>query len=519
MFHASRLGVLPRNVRRYLWLALLVFLHSGTIPGIAEDKTAPSDASSEGDSDGDSDGWQIIMLSGQKIGYAHSTTRTEDRDGQPVIVTEVFTRLTIKRFGGKLTTDVNQRTEEDAEGHLLSFYSLQDNPPFSKTEGRGTIKGNTVTMETISSGKSFTKEFKLPDDVKSPTWFDRSLKDSPMKVGETRSFRMFEPTMGKVTDVSVKELEPSETKLLSGEMVKLRRSEMTQSILPGITTTLFTDDAGEVKKMSMGLLGMEMFGCRSEEALKEIAAAEIDLGIDTLVKVGVIERAYDARKVTYRLEAASYDPTTVFPESTQQHVIPGENGAFQLVVSAVDAGTAGTEPAPAAKYLSSSRYIDLDDPLIVQLANEMAGSETDPVKTAILAEAFIHKHLKRKNFVTAMATASEVAASQSGDCSEHGILLAALLRVKQIPSRVVTGLVYAPSLKAFGGHMWTEAYLHGRWIPLDGTLAKGHGDAMHLKTGDSALEDSSALPIESFLPLIHVIGRTKLSVEKIEYAE
>ena len=116
-----------------------------------------------------------------------------------------------------------------------------------------------------------------------------------------------------------------------------------------------------------------------------------------------------------------------------------------------------------------------------------------------------------------MATASEVARSKSGDCTEHGILLAALLRAKKIPSRVVTGLVYANSLKGFGGHMWTEAYLKGRWIPLDATLAQGHGDAIHLKTGDSALEDSSALPVESFLPLIHTIGRTKLSVEKVDY--
>ena len=92
-----------------------------------------------------------------------------------------------------------------------------------------------------------------------------------------------------------------------------------------------------------------------------------------------------------------------------------------------------------------------------------------------------------------------------------------LLRAKKIPSRVVTGMVYANSLKGFGGHMWTEAYLKGRWVPLDATLAHGHGDAVHLKTGDSALEDSSALPVESFLPLIHTIGRTKLTVEKVEY--
>ena len=389
----------------------------------------------------------------------------------------------------------------------------------SARPSHATITGNVATVATTSSGKTFTKEIKLPDDVKSPNWFDRSVKDSPLKIGETRSFRMFEATMGQIAEVSVKQLEPEMTKLLSGEIVKLNRSVMTQSILPGVSSTLYTTDAGEVKKMSMGLLGMETYSCTSEEALKEIAAAEIDLGVETLIKVGVIDRAFETRQVTYKLEAADFDAKAIFPESPTQKVVAGETGAFQLVVTAVDAGTAGTEPAPDAKYLSSSRYLDLEDPLIVKLAHEAAGDQTDPVQIAVQAEAFVHKHLKLKNFATAMATASEVAASQAGDCTEHGILLAALLRVKKIPSRVVTGLVYAPSLKAFGGHMWTEAYLHGCWVPLDGTLAKGHGDAVHLKTGDSALEDSGSLPVESFLPLIHIIGRTKLSVQKIEYAK
>ena len=481
---------------------------------LAEDRTAASTQA-----EGDTDDWQIILMSGQKVGYAHATTKTEARDGKPVIVTEVFTRLSIKRFGGQLTSETNQRTEEDAEGHLLSFSLLQDNPPASQTEARGRVQANVLTVETTSSGKTFTQEIALPEDVKSSTWFDRSLKESPMKVGESRTFKTFEPSLAKITEVTITQLEPAETKLLSGEVVKLNRSAMTQSILPLIVTTVYADEAGEMKKSSVGLLGLETFSCSSEEALKEIAAANIDLGIDTLVKVGVIDRAYETRKVTYRLEPTDYDPRTVFVESATQQLVPGESGAFQLIVSAVDPGTRGEEPAPEAKYLSSSRFVDLEDPLIVKLASEMAGAETDPVKVAILAEKFVHSHLKLKNFSTAMATASEVAKSQSGDCTEHGILLAALLRVKQIPSRVVTGLVYAPSLKAFGGHMWTEAYLNGRWVPLDGTLAKGHGDAVHLKTGDSALEESSALPVESFLPLIHVIGRTKLSIENAEYAK
>jgi hypothetical protein len=338
-----------------------------------------------------------------------------------------------------------------------------------------------------------------------------------MKVGETRSFKTFEPGLAKVTEVTIKQIEPGNTKLLSGQVAKLQRSEIRQSILPLFVTTAYTDDAGEMLKTSIGLLGMETFSCTPEEALKEIESAHLDLGVDTIIKTGAIERAFNSRKITYRLEPTDYDPTAVFPNSPTQQLRPVENGAYQLEVTAIDPGTEGTEPAAEAKYLASSRFIDLEDDQIIQLADEMAGAETDPVKIAIAGEKFVHGHLKLKNFSSAMATASEVARSRSGDCTEHGILLAALLRAKKIPSRVVTGMVYATSLKGFGGHMWTEAYLKGRWVPLDATLAHGHGDAVHLKTGDSALEDSSSLPVESFLPLIHTIGRTKLTVEKVEY--
>ncbi len=517
MTHFESFGSRRTVLGRLLLLLLLFFAITWSQWSLdtsaqAADKSPQSQAE-----EGDTDDWQIIQMSGQKVGYAHTTTKTEVRDGRTIHVTEIVTRLTIKRFGGQLKSEVNQRTEEDAEGHLLSFYLLQDNPPTSKTESRGKVSGNILTLETTSSGKSFTREIPLPEDLKSSTWFDRTLKTNPLQVGETRSFKSFEPGLAKVTEISIKQIEPGKTKLLSGEIVQLQRSEMRQSILPFVVTTAYTDEAGEMKKSSIGLLGMETFSCTAEEALQEIASAHLDLGVDTIIQTGVIDRAFETRKITYRLEPTDYDPRNVFPDSLTQQLIPGENGTFQLVVSAVDPGTEGSEQAPDAKYLSSSRFIDLDDPQIIQLAKEMAKSETDPVEIAILAEKFVHGHLNLKNFSTAMATASEVARSRSGDCTEHGILLAALLRVHKIPSRVVTGLVYANSLKGFGGHMWTEAYLKGRWVPLDATLAKGHGDAVHLKTGDSSLEDSSALPVESFLPLIHTIGRTKLTAEKVGY--
>ena len=111
-----------------------------------------------------------------------------------------------------------------------------------------------------------------------------------------------------------------------------------------------------------------------------------------------------------------------------------------------------------------------------------------------------------------MATASEVAESLSGDCTEHAVLLAAMLRARQIPSRVVVGLVYAEKLEAFGGHMWTEAYLDGHWLPLDATLGMGGIGSGHLKVADSSLLDNAPTPVAALLPTMHLWGGTKIEV-------
>jgi hypothetical protein len=489
-----------------LWLVGLCLL--GTL-SLADDRAAGSEAPS--------DDWQIVQIQGQRIGYVHSTTRSEIHDGQKVIMTEVQTHLAIVRFGTKLINNVHQVTEEDESGKLLSATVINENPPFSRSELRATRSGNTLKIESITKKESFHQEVQLHDNVKSATWIDRELKERPLQVGETRSFEIFEPTLGKITAVTLKQLEPEETKLLSGEMVKLNKSQMTMSILPGMVTTTYTDDSGAPKKTTISLLpGMESYSCTKEEALREIAASNIDLGIDSLVKVGKIDKAYDAKQATFVVTAKDFDPTTVFPNFASQELKAGSPGTWTLKLTSVDPGTAGTEPAPEAKYLSSSRHVDLDDPLIVKLAGEIAPGETDPAKIAIAAETYVHKYLNLKNYSTAMATASEVAASRSGDCTEHGVLLTALLRVRKIPSRVVVGLVYVPSLQAFGGHMWTEAFVNGRWAAIDATLARGRGDAMHIKTADSALENSGALPIESFLPLIHSMGRMTVKVDSVE---
>ena len=90
--------------------------------------------------------------------------------------------------------------------------------------------------------------------------------------------------------------------------------------------------------------------------------------------------------------------------------------------------------------------------------------------------------------------------------------LAALARARGIPARVAIGLVYMEGRQAFGYHMWTEVYIDGRWIPIDGTLAQGGIGAGHLTIAHTNLEGTSAY--STFLPVVQILGR--LSIEVID---
>jgi hypothetical protein len=122
----------------------------------------------------------------------------------------------------------------------------------------------------------------------------------------------------------------------------------------------------------------------------------------------------------------------------------------------------------------------------------------------------VYENLAEKNFSKVFDSAAVVAEKLEGDCTEHGVLLAAMARVVGIPSRVAVGLVYAQRLGAFGYHMWAEVYVGGRWVPLDGTLGLGQASPAHIKLADASLDGADAMI--AFLPVARVMDRLKIEV-------
>ncbi|WP_010588103.1 transglutaminase-like domain-containing protein [Schlesneria paludicola] len=462
--------------------------------------------------------WNVIYLSGHRIGYGQSVVENLQQDGVAIVRTSAKVHMRLKRFDQTLVINQLQMTEETAAGELRMFRLEETNPPAKPKITSGVVEGNQLTLTTEVNGKATKVTRPWKKEVKSPTYQDRLIKDNPMKPGEIRTFDVFFPEFAQVGKVTLKGQQYEDTKLLDNTTQKLFKVSCTHTLMPGVPTDSYLDKDGETVKVSTSVLGsaMESFLVSQTEALKVIQGAELDLSLSTVVKVQPILKVHDTKRAVYRITITGQDPSLIIPAGDTQSIKKLDKETAELTVVSLPIPATAKVGQVAGEFLESSQYLQRDDERVKRHANQAAGDATDPAEIARRMEKYVQRKLDRKNFSTAMASAAEVAQSLEGDCTEHSVLLAAMLRAKGIPSRVAVGMVYSDQLFAFVGHMWTEVSLDGKWIPLDATLGHGGIGAIHIKLADSSLTDNGPPALSSFLPLMQVIGKLKIDVVKSE---
>ena len=460
--------------------------------------------------------WDVLYLGDQRIGYARSMTAEVPEDGRQVIRTTSETRMTIKRFGQTLQFETVLIADETSEGELLGFTQELRNPPASTTRTVGRIDGNRLTLETTVAGRSQKRTIDWNPEIKGSRFQDEVLRELATRRGEQRRFKTFLPELNQVSEVRVVADDDQQVKLLDGKSHQLMKMTITQSALPTMPVRAYVDREGEVLRTEADFLGMTLITYRvdREEALRAIAGGELDLAVNTLVPVGAIHNAHKTTSAVYRIKTPGRDPSAHLVSDESQQIRQIDAETVELTVSAVTLPERASVPRGevAAEYLAATRFLQIDDARVREHASRAAAGQTGPAKVALRMERYVHEKLSKKNFSTALASAAEVAKNLEGDCTEHAVLLAALLRVKKIPSRIAVGLVYVTNAQSFGGHMWTEAFLNGRWVPLDATLGQNGIGAAHLKMAESSLADDAPAPIGAFLPLLDVLGNMEIEV-------
>ena len=455
--------------------------------------------------------WVAVSLGGAPVGYVHTLTRRVTHP-EPAVVTSVFSQTRLRRLGVELAVRTAIEYREAPDGSLRTAESRTSASTY-EVVCKARVVDDKMLITTDTVGTTHTSELTWDPEIIGPWAQTCLIRETGLAPGATVTFKAFIPEFKKIVNSTLK-IARREKITIEGEEFELWRGTLDQSILPGLVSQVWLDDEANIVRSVTHIMGrMEMVRVTKEKALQKIAPEALaDVMMRFFISSNrVIRNPQKVREALYRIEGDLDDTAGLMLEDRRQTIERRTPRGLMLRVRALGnpPGPAGAPPGP--EFLSSSPYIQANDPLIVRLAEKAVGDAATPAEKAARLTKWVYENIRKKNLTVGFASAKEVALSRRGDCSEHGVLLAALLRAAGVPSRVVVGLVYWQG--QFGYHMWTEAFLND-WTALDATLGSGIVDATHIKLTHTALDTPSAS--QPFLALVRINGKIKLTVEDVQ---
>ncbi len=467
---------------------------------------------------GEQESWDAIYVGDSRVGYLHLWIKSvKDAQGRELLNVRVDYELTFRRGRDTAKMRMLYGTIETKEGEVLRLDTLtQASGQNIRTYG-DVINGQMTLILDVGGQK---RQVVVPwgPDVRGPYGAELSLSRDPLQPGQKRQVKTFIPDLNKICLTKLDAIGYEEVPLgPNAEPHKLLKIETVVTDLDGkpiegLASTLWVDAQGQPMKTRTDLLGGMYTYRTTKQGATAAVTSPFELLAASILKVPQpIPNSENTRDIIYRVTGQG--ASDLFPEDHRQtsKAEAKDVAVVEVKTDGPDLGEAG--PAEVgAEYLKANPLINSDDELVRRRMHEAIGNRVNPWERAVAIEEWVFSNMRKKNFSTAFAPASEVARELSGDCTEHSVLTAAMCRAAGIPTRCAVGLVYAETLGGFGPHMWTEVYVNNRWVALDATFNQSRVDATHLKLSDSSLD--GVAPFEAFLPVLRVFREMK--IEPIE---
>ncbi len=471
-------------------------------------------------SGGPHDLWYVVELAGQRAGHMHMNESV--RDG--LVVTRTETTLAIKRGAGdELTIVYTSEFSETPDGKPVKCVTTQSLGAAPITTTIRFLPDKVEQTVTAADGRATDTTLPLPEGVwLTPAAAGEFMRKRLEADAKEIVVRTLEPSMGMTPIVTTHRVLEKTTAEALGRTVPAFKVSSVVDRMPGITSESSMDLSGNAIRVTMNMGGLPMTMIAADKALALSKVDAPELMKSTLVKPDrVIHEPRTLRRAVYMLSVDAGDLTTI-PSAGPQKAVTVSPREVRVTVD-LD----GVEPADVSAKdrelaLVSSTLITSSDEQVKALAAKIdRAANATPAARAEAMRNLVFAHIRKKNLGVGFASAADVARTKEGDCSEHAVLLAAMLRADGIPSRVVSGLVYVDeflgSSGVFGYHMWTQALLEDkgqtRWVDLDPTLGSlGVFDATHIALVHSFLDDDGAM--NSMVSLAGMLGRLKIAVEE-----
>ncbi len=455
----------------------------------------------------------IVTSKGIKTGYIKvSQRKTVSGEGLPVIITKKHIEQKFKRSDNELHIVQDQTFVEDEAGKPVYFlYSSTSKGEDIQIRGDFDWKSNQIV---INSKVNDIKELKI-FDFKEKVLFPYAIEKL---YAETRnnSFRYYSIEPGVNLQVIRTDAERLGQELIREGNLNEVYTKYSDKINIFPNTDLYTwrDEYGVAVKEYTSLLDMSQVEVHEDQILD--ITSNFDVFSESLIRVNKsISDPDSVSRVMYKINMENMDANNFFLEDEFQKVILVRDNAVYLKVEAEEYGNYKfvypVKKDGYEKYLKSGPFIITDSKAVKDIAEKLCTGEDDAFKIAKKMNEWVYDYITDKSFALDFAGSVKVLETKAGDCTEHSVLLASLLRAAGIPAKIVVGLVYTNDpADAFVYHMWVKAFV-GKWINLDPSLPYKNFTPLHIAIAQSPLNNISARS-ELLINVINSFSRMDIEI-------
>ncbi len=462
-----------------------------------------------------SQSWYSLYRNGQCIGYSQVSIVPSELEGANLL--RLTKRDVFETMDSETQTiqrrEIVQESLERPSGEFLS-YTETDNNGGTITEASAALLRENLTATRMVKGQPTTTTLPWPKGTWGPLGIVSILRQYPAAPDQSRRGQIFVPQLSKFAQVELTSGSKVWTTLPSSQAVELLLVETSLQTDSGVSTAKnWLDAKGEIVK-SVTRDGLTMFRVTQSDADRiesEIQAAQ---WIATKIPVAATAEQLQVAEVTFAIDSSSIDPFGVLSSNVnQQKKSLSALGAELTVHRATPSdppvdGIAQDPPTP--EY---SLPIDADTPQLKKFLAEQPVTESSSLAIATQLTESVFRTLKKEGNSRQFLPPAETLHNQSGDCKAHTGLLIAALRQRDVPARAASGLriVKADNEIVAIYHMWCEAWIDDRWLPLDPFAGSIGAGVDHIKFLESAL--NTADRNAAMLPVLRTMKQLTIAVK------
>lgn len=517
------------NLARWAWIPVFLFL---PLLLTAQEIPSPSGKLLE-------ETWFLAELDQQPIGSFRMTVRegpTKNGEKATTFLVAQELELVLQRYGATVRLRQEISNIEDATGRVegLTIKQGQNGKTLVHVEGKRDPGDPDVMQFRDMNGKSLAPQTWSEEVL--GLWAREKLPlERKLEPGDICRILGHEALINQVVGLTIT-VQPPEKVTLAGQALDLVRVDWQPKLLREAAVELGTsswwlDADRKVARRKIQLDGLGVVTLTRNTAAGIRTAMRDgkgkDLGEVSLIPLDrSVPNAKQARRVIYRLrprgDATIFDiagSNPVAEDARQQARLLPDGSLEVAVLSGKKPERVPGAPDASREFYSTSKFIDTDHPKVRQTAATAGGLDGDCWTAATRLERFVQRNLK-PDPAAPLVSVSEFMATWRGDCRHASMALAALCRASNLPARTAYGLLYVQkqgpggSKPYLGFHAWTEVWIDGQWVGLDGTLGLGRITAGHIKICDHSWDKVDNLA--PLAPVQKMIGKLTGEVVRVD---